>query len=182
MQKIGWRVGPERCWYKQNAVGKNALHGSVTCSSPSVNRNHEYLMTFYKGEYLMEGDDTLCDLSKDESLKWSQSFWYIPPETKSEYKEVHPAVYPEELVYRLVKLNTRVGDIVFDPYSGSGTTAFVAAALGRNFLASETGPTYCELAAKRIARLDGLLPEEREKLIRRYSGPAHPFSKNAEEK
>jgi len=62
----------------------------------------------------------------------------------------HPAVYPEYLVQELLNLTTEVGDLVLDPFIGSGTTAVVAKRMGRRFIGFEINPDYCELARRRV--------------------------------
>jgi len=62
----------------------------------------------------------------------------------------HPAVYPEYLVQELLNLTTEVGDLVLDPFIGSGTTAVVAKRMGRRFIGFEINPAYCELARCRV--------------------------------
>jgi len=63
----------------------------------------------------------------------------------------HPAVYPEFLVQELLSLTTQPGDIVLDPFLGSGTTAVVAKKMGRYFIGFEINEKYCELATTRVA-------------------------------
>ncbi len=62
----------------------------------------------------------------------------------------HPAVYPEYLVQELLKLTTQPGDVVLDPFLGSGTTAVVAKRMGRHYIGIEINPDYCEIANSRL--------------------------------
>ncbi|HDN68064.1 hypothetical protein B6V00_00095 [ANME-1 cluster archaeon ex4572_4] len=62
----------------------------------------------------------------------------------------HPAVYPEYIIQELVKLLTKEGDIVLDPFVGSGTTAVACKKLGRKFIGFEINPEYCEYARERL--------------------------------
>ncbi|GAB6079013.1 DNA-methyltransferase [Hydrogenobaculum acidophilum] len=66
---------------------------------------------------------------------------------------IHPAVYPEYVIQEFLKLLTREGDIVLDPFMGSGTTGVVAKKMGRRFIGIEINPKYCEYAQKRIAKI-----------------------------
>lgn len=66
----------------------------------------------------------------------------------------HPAIYPEFIVQELIKLLTRPGDIVLDPFVGSGTTAVAAKKLGRRFIGIDINPDYCKYAEKRVKSLD----------------------------
>lgn len=64
---------------------------------------------------------------------------------------IHPAVYPEYVVQEFLKLLTKKGDVVLDPFLGSGTTAIVAKKMDRRYIGIEINPAYCEYAANRIA-------------------------------
>jgi site-specific DNA-methyltransferase (adenine-specific) len=63
---------------------------------------------------------------------------------------IHPAIYPEFIIQELLKLLTKEGDIVLDPFLGSGTTAVVAQRLRRNYIGIEIHPDYVSYAEKRI--------------------------------
>lgn len=62
----------------------------------------------------------------------------------------HPAVYPETLVRECLNLTTERGDVVLDPFLGSGTTAVVAKTMGRHYVGIESNPLYSERARKRL--------------------------------
>jgi site-specific DNA-methyltransferase (adenine-specific) len=66
----------------------------------------------------------------------------------------HPAMFPEELPKRLMKLFSYQGDIVLDPFNGAGTTSLVAWKLGRRFIGIDISEEYCECALGRIKNLD----------------------------
>lgn len=71
-------------------------------------------------------------------------FWSMPENTE------HPTQKPEKLVAKLILASTNRGDVVLDPFSGSGTTAVVAQKLGRKYLGVEINPEYCMWAMKRL--------------------------------
>lgn len=71
-------------------------------------------------------------------------FWSMPENTD------HPTQKPEKLLAKLILASSRPGDLVFDPFLGSGTAAVVARKLGRRFLGIEVDSTYCMLALKRL--------------------------------
>lgn len=79
-----------------------------------------------------------------------KTIWEIAPATGND----HPAPYPEELVRACLTLVSEPGDRVYDPYSGSGTTALVAKELGLDFVGTELDPGYCEIAKRRLAYED----------------------------
>ena len=62
----------------------------------------------------------------------------------------HPAQYPEELIERIIKVGTNPGDLVLDPFMGSGTTAVVAKKLGRQYVGYELEKEYIKIAENRL--------------------------------
>lgn len=72
-------------------------------------------------------------------------FWSMPENTD------HPTQKPEKLIAKLILASSNIGDVVFDPFLGSGTTSVVAKKLGRQFVGVEIDETYCRLAQKRLA-------------------------------
>jgi site-specific DNA-methyltransferase (adenine-specific) len=79
----------------------------------------------------------------------SVPFWSMPENTD------HPTQKPEKLVAKLVLASSQTGDIVLDPFLGSGTSSVVAKKLGRHFIGIEIDQDYCCLAEKRLALADG---------------------------
>lgn len=75
-------------------------------------------------------------------------FWSMPENTD------HPTQKPEKLLAKIILASTSEGDVVLDPFGGSGTTAVVAKKLGRSFIGIERDKTYCCLAEKRLAVAD----------------------------
>jgi site-specific DNA-methyltransferase (adenine-specific) len=71
-------------------------------------------------------------------------FWSMPENTD------HPTQKPEKLLAKIILASTNPGDLILDPFAGSGTTAVAAKKLGRNFVAIESDENYCLLAAKRL--------------------------------
>jgi len=71
-------------------------------------------------------------------------FWSMPENTD------HPTQKPEKLLAKIILASTNPGDLILDPFAGSGTTAVVAKKLGRDFVAIESEEEYCLLAAKRL--------------------------------
>lgn len=101
-----------------------------------------------------------CEASifRDEFMEATTDVWEIPPESAS--RVGHPAPFPVELPERLIHLYTYRGDLVLDPFIGSGTTAVAAVRTERHFAGYDTDPTYVELARRRVSkefdRLDAL--------------------------
>lgn len=78
----------------------------------------------------------------------SVPFWSMPENTD------HPTQKPEKLYAKLILASSRPGDVVFDPFLGSGTSAVVASKLGRHFCGIELEETYCLWAMKRLHIVD----------------------------
>lgn len=103
---------------------------------------------FTKGKTAASGLGRVSQLVRAErSMRHARSVWTIPTQP---YKGAHFAVFPPELPRRCILAGSRPGDVVLDPFAGSGTTCAVAKSLGRNFLGIELNETYIALAEKRI--------------------------------
>jgi site-specific DNA-methyltransferase (adenine-specific) len=87
----------------------------------------------------------------------SVPFWSMPENTD------HPTQKPEKLLAKIILASTNEGDIILDPFAGSGTTAVTAKKLGRSFTAIESDERYCLLAEKR------LMMAETDKTIQGYT-------------
>jgi site-specific DNA-methyltransferase (adenine-specific) len=66
----------------------------------------------------------------------------------------HPAQKPEKLLAKIILASTNAGDLVLDPFAGSGTTAVTAKKLGRDFVTIESDENYCLLAQKRLQQAE----------------------------
>lgn len=98
------------------------------------------------------------------------SIWKIPPSRKNG----HPAPFPEEIANRAIKAFTNIGDLVYDPFMGSGTTAKMAILNGRNFIGSEISAEYCKICEKRISTIGTGLQIPVDTVVRQHEPPLHP--------
>lgn len=91
-----------------------------------------------------------CDASmyRDEFMEATTDIWEIPPESAT--RVGHPAPFPVDLPKRLIHLYTYYGDLVLDPFMGSGTTAIAALRTGRHFVGYDTDDEYVQKARERI--------------------------------
>lgn len=97
-----------------------------------------------------EGDDGNFRDTHPSNL-WTDltvPFWSMPENTD------HPTQKPEKLLAKIILASTNPGDLILDPFAGSGTTAVVAKKLGRDFIAIESDEEYCLLAAKRLEMVE----------------------------
>jgi len=112
---------------------------------------HEYILVFSKETFSLPARGKTPDITRDEFLSWTSSVWTFPPEKAK--RVGHPAPFPEELPRRLIKLYTYPGDVVLDPFAGSGTTLVVAKKLGRHFVGYEIKREYVEIALERLGKV-----------------------------
>jgi DNA modification methylase len=111
---------------------------------------HEYILVFSKGSFARPKKDGKENTITDEQfMEWTKSVWTMNPESAK--KVGHPAPFPVELPYRLIQLYTYKGDIILDPFMGSGTTALAAIQAGRRYIGYDNEPAYVRLAEERIA-------------------------------
>lgn len=150
MQDIGFLMRGEIIWHKGAGAGTSMAWGSwLSARNPVLRDVHEYILVFSKGSFRREVQEKRSDLTKEEFMEWTRSVWSFSPESAK--RVGHPAPFPVELPLRLIKLYSFVGDIVLDPFMGSGTTAIAALRTGRYYVGYEVAPAYAELASRRIA-------------------------------
>jgi len=117
---------------------------------------YEFLEIFSKGTLKKTGEKENIDISADEFKKWVVAKWSIAPERRM--KEFgHPAMFPEELVVRVLKLFSYKNDIVLDPFNGVGTTTYIAKMLDRRFIGIDISDEYCNIAKTRMDSIVGEL-------------------------
>jgi len=134
-------------WEKGNTSNRAAWGSWLSPSAPSFPRNFEFILLFGKTRKL--SDKGVTDLTKEEFIRFANGTWNIRPEAKM--KAIgHPAMFPKEIPYRLIKMLTWVGDTICDPFAGAFTTCLVAQELGRKFIGIELSPEYCEIGKKRL--------------------------------
>lgn len=97
--------------------------------------------------------ERLNDLSGKEWLQNSFSIWRDIKKSKEEGKIDHPAMFPIELAERIIKIFTKEGQSVLDPFMGSGTTVIAATLNSRKAMGVELSEQYCEIAKERLHNL-----------------------------
>ena len=153
MLEIGFQMRGEIIWHKGAGAGISMAWGSwQSAANPVLRDVHEYILVFSKGSFNREkrpGQENT--ISKEHFMEWTKSVWTMSPESAK--KVGHPAPFPVELPYRLIQLYTFKGDIVLDPFMGSGTTAIAALQAARKYVGYENDEEYVKLAEERIAVL-----------------------------
>lgn len=135
LQEAGWYLRADVIWNKPN------------CQPESVKdrptRSHEYVFLFSKSERYSYDHEAVRG-PNDRNLR---TVWDI--NTRAQ-KDAHVAMFPPELVERCLALASRDGDLVLDPFVGSGTTGLVALGMGRRFVGIELNPEYVQIAEQRL--------------------------------
>ena len=140
----------EIIWEKNNYNCKYCTWGSwKSPSSPYLKYSWEFVEIFCKNSLKKEGDKNNIDIEAEEFKKWVYGKWSIAPERNMK-KYKHDAMFPEELVKRLIKLFSYKNDIVLDPFNGAGTTTKVAKQLNRKFIGIDISEEYCKTAENRL--------------------------------
>ena len=148
--KIGYKWKAEILWDKQNYNCPVTCWGSYKSpSAPFIKSTFEFVEVFVKDEYVHKGNKENIDISDKEFQEWTNNCWKIPAENRQQ-KFGHPAMFPEELVERCLKLFTFKHDLILDTFMGVGTTGVVCKKLDRDFIGIELDKTYFETAEKRI--------------------------------
>ena len=143
-----WRA--EILWEKNNYNAKYTAWGSwKSPSMPYIKYTWEFIEVFDKESHKKTGRKEDIDITSEEFKEWVKGRWSFPPETRmKDYN--HPAMFPEELPRRLMKLFSYKHDIVLDPFNGAGTTSLVAWKLGRRFIGVDVSKQYSAQAMKRF--------------------------------
>ena len=149
-----WQLHEEIIWHKVTG-GTNRYGSFVINPYPKyyrANIMHEFILILRKGE-VSEGrtqrDNALPATHEEWTKEIANSVWHIAPVPPGYIN--HPCPFPEEIPYRLMKLYSYKGDLVLDPFNGSGQTTKVAHHFGRHYIGIDLVQEYVELARSRIA-------------------------------
>ena len=145
---VPWRLAfalQERGWYLRSDV----IWNKPNCQPESVRdrptRSHEYIFLLSKSEKYLYNVDAV----KGPNDRRLRTVWDVKTQS---YREAsgHFATFPPTLVEPCVLSGSQPGDVVLDPFMGSGTTALTAGLLGRRFAGIELNPEYLEMARNRL--------------------------------
>ena len=150
MLDIGFLMRGEIIWNKASSASPSTAWGSwCSASNPTLRDVHEYILVFSKGSFSRENPaGRKSTISRDEFLEFTKSVWTFAAVPAREIG--HPAPFPVELPYRCIQLYTYEGEVVLDPFIGSGQTAIAAIKTGRHYVGYEINEDYVKLAERRI--------------------------------
>lgn len=157
--RLGLLLRGEVVWRKARGAGGNCAWGSFKKPANPVLRDlTERVVIASKGRFDRAIDPKqralanlphLATTTADEFMDATLDVWELAPESAT--RVGHPAPFPVELPERLIELYTYAGDVVLDPFMGSGTTAVAAVRTGRHYLGYDTDDAYAKAARERVA-------------------------------
>jgi site-specific DNA-methyltransferase (adenine-specific) len=154
MKNIGWIPYTTIIWNKKHTSARTSWGSFRSPSSPSFPTPFEYILVFSKDSIKLHTKG-ITDITKEEFINWSLAIWELRGENSKQIG--HPAPFPIDIPYRCIKLFSWVDNIIYDPFSGSGTTCLAASILKRKYIGSEISSKYCMISDKRINEFKNLL-------------------------
>ena len=151
LQKLDYKILNEISWFKPNAPPNLSCryfahsHETLIWARKDQESRHKFNYDLMK-----EWDDKIS-----ESGKQMRSVWNIPLTPQQEKKSgKHPTQKPIELLKRIILSTTEKGDLVLDPFNGSGTTGLVSKLYNRRYIGIDLEKTYLDLTLKRIKTIE----------------------------
>ena len=138
--KANWKNASEDIWFF-------TVSDEFTFNLDAVKQRRRVMAPYRENGKPKDWDEAGKFRDTHPSNLWtdiSVPFWSMPENTD------HPTQKPEKILAKIILASTNQGDLILDPFAGSGTTAVVAKKLGRRFVAIESDEQYCLLAAKRL--------------------------------
>lgn len=165
--QIGWEFHQDIIWHKCTAGVKRA---GVTIQKPYPgyyypNIMTEYILVFrkpgppiYQERSLQQKEAAEIPINKLFTMDVANNIWHIAPVPPDHID--HPAPFPEEIPFRLITLYSYPGDLILDPFAGSGQTLKVAYWLDRQYVGYEIIQKYAELSKRRIPQPLAIRPQQ----------------------
>ena len=160
---MGLYLYDRRIWHKDPAWANCKW---TTNTLKSVSETEDLYIFWKPGEYVVNRDR----LTPEEWKEWGyRQVWDIPSVRAN---DVHSAMFPVELASRVIRLFSDVGDVVLDPFVGSGTTAIAAIQTGRKYIGIEMMPQYAKLAQDNVRKASVVQDEFPQLKIKKSCAPA----------
>lgn len=149
MLELGFFMRGEIIWDKASSAGASTAWGSwLSAANPVLRDVHEYILVFSKDTFSRDGSGRESTIAREDFLELTKSVWSFPSVSAKQIG--HPAPFPEELPRRLIELYSFEGEVVLDPFCGSGTTCVAARRSGRRYVGYELNEEYAQLAKQRL--------------------------------
>ncbi|MDO8528296.1 MAG: site-specific DNA-methyltransferase [Nanoarchaeota archaeon] len=148
-KNVGWKYHSTIIWNEGNISRRTAWGSFMSASAPYVIAPVELILILYKNIWKKVGGSKKNDITKQEFMDWTNGVWTFSGQSKKGAGG-HPAPFPIELPRRCIKLFSYVGDIILDPFLGSGTTLIATYLNNRKGIGIEMDKEYCDLAINRL--------------------------------
>ena len=153
-KQVGWQYQSTIVWNEGNISRRTAWGSWMSASAPYVIAPVEVIVVLYKERWKKTSGSRENDITKQEFMAWTNGVWTFNGQSKKGAGG-HPAAFPIELPRRCIKLFSFVGDIVLDPFVGSGSTLIAASQNGRKGIGVDIDEDYCDIAVQRLRREAG---------------------------
>lgn len=136
----GWYLRSDIIWAKPNPMPESVKDRPT--------KSHEYVFLLsQQPKYYYDAASIAEPATTEKGTRNKRGVWVVLPKP---YKPAHFATFPSDLIKPCILAGSREGDVVIDPFMGSGTTAVVAASLGRRYIGIDINPEYITMAEERV--------------------------------
>ena len=149
MEKIGFKHHSIAVWTDITLAKRTAWGSYLKASAPYINSPFEGILIDYKENWKKPEKGT-STIEKDDFVKLTRGVWDIKTETRGLTK----ANFSVDLPTKAINLLSYDGDVILDPFMGSGTTAVAAKKLNRHYIGFEISENYCKIAENRLNNLN----------------------------
>jgi site-specific DNA-methyltransferase (adenine-specific) len=150
-KQVGWKYHSTIIWNEQNISRRTAWGSWMSASAPHVIAPVEVIVILYKDRWEKEKRG-ISTITRDEFIEWTNGVWNFRGESRK--RAGHPAPFPVELPLRCIKLFSFVGDVVLDPFMGTGATLIACWKTQRIGLGVDISEKYCKYAVRRLEKLN----------------------------
>src|SRR3990167_3082958 len=147
-KQVGFKYHSTIIWNEGNISRRTAWGSWLSASAPYVIAPVELILVLYKQDWKKK-EKKESDITRQEFMDWTNGLWTFQGQSKKGAGG-HPAPFPIELPRRCIKLFSFVGDVVLDPFMGSGSTLIAAANNNRKSIGIDVDKEYCAIAKKRL--------------------------------
>lgn len=164
--ELGFQMLPSIIWRKQTNAPNKFMGSGMLAPGAYVTLEHEHILVFRKGGRRRFDNNEAKAVRAESAYFWEErNRWFsdVWTDLKGTRQELHrtslrnrSAAYPFELAYRLVSMYSVKGDMIVDPFAGTGTTMLAAAAAERNSVSIDIEPGFAELATDHMKLLPGV--------------------------
>lgn len=160
-RQMGYCVLPDIIWRKPSNSPTKFMGSGMYPAGAYVTYEHEYILIFRKGgkrAFNAEADRKKRQMSAyfwEERNVWFSDLWYIngtKQKTPEQTNHRRSAAFPFEIPYRLINMYSILGDVVLDPFVGTGTTLLAAMAAGRSSIGVELDPAFADNSLETIRK------------------------------